>query len=116
LADAICPGSICPHTIQKVLETLTFSRQESSKLVLPGAYPDSEGGDNIDSPPEDGVVAINSTSKQYAHMFATSEEWKGIEVPFSVIKDHYKISWDTPLGRGSYGKVLEVTILLHFTF
>jgi hypothetical protein len=35
--------------------------------------------------------------------------WEGIELPFEAIKARYDINWERPIGRGGYGKVLEVS-------
>jgi hypothetical protein len=37
-----------------------------------------------------------------------TSQWEGLVVPSDVIKRRYDINWKEPLGRGTFGRVLEV--------
>lgn len=37
-----------------------------------------------------------------------NSQWEGLVVPSDVIKRRYEINWKEPLGRGTFGRVLEV--------
>jgi hypothetical protein len=93
LLEKISPGSTCPDTIQNVLERWLSNDTEPNQYVhavLPGAYPIE---------PREEASNLSSSEEL---------EWEGCEVSFEVIKQHYDINWQSPLGQGSYGKVLEV--------
>lgn len=94
------------HLRQTLLETEhRLPNSEILTLVNETLLPENEVSSEHAS---DLPTPSQSENPQPFDAISSKPTWSGLEVPYRCIAARYNIRWDTPLGRGTYGNVLEV--------